>query len=1139
MSLNSLLARLMLVVSIALVPALGFQAYTESEARHARQQLVEDEAMRLMHLVSTEQQRITESAEQVLSLVGTSPAIQDSRWDLCQRLLAGLLEQSPRYVFAAFVGLDGHTICAPHAVDRGIDASNRAYFRLALQTGGFAIGTYVVGDVTGQPSLHMAEPVRGQDGTIIGVVAVALSLDWLGQQLGNLALPPGTVVSILDRNGTFLARRPGGERYTGQRMRPEHRYLLEGNTDKVVTMTSLEGRPLVTAYSPLDSDPKGWVVTVGLDRDLAFADVGKANRAGMLLIIAGAGLALAITYLAGTQLIRRPLDRLFSLADRWRIGDLAARTELPADSSDFGRLGAAFDGMAAALDARERALRSALESTTDGVVALDRAWRFTYLNQHAKDLISRGQDLLGQVVWDVFPGLAGTAFGNAYRAAMDNGEPTQAEGYYGPLDGHFKASIYPSREGVTVFYHDLTPEYRIATALAGSETKLRLAQEAAGIGIWEFNGATRDILWSPEQFRLHGLDPASGAPAFGQWLERVDPEDRPAILIALANAQSTGTVLRLEFRIRRASDGAVRWLAALARRVTNGADEASRLVGVSIDVTERRQAEDDVRRATALLSAVGDCSPDAIYAKDSDGRFLFANPAFLAILGKAADEVIGRTDAEWHHDPQQAEAVMANDRRIIETGRAEVLEEVFDAAGLGRRVFRSAKAPLRLKDGTAVGVVAVSSDITRIKTTEAELRRLTETLETRVRDEVAAREAAQARAAHAERMQALGQLAGGIAHDFNNVLQGVEGAAALIERRPGDEARVRRLARLAMESVERGASITRRLLAFGRRSDLRAEAVDVHALLGGLHEILGHTLGAAIAVQVKIEANVPPILADKGQLETALVNLATNARDAMPNGGRLTLLAENEVAPDCLAGLAPGRYVRLSVADTGAGMDAGTLARAAEPFFTTKGPGAGTGLGLPMAKGFAEQSGGALRVESIPGNGTTISLWLPVAAGSRIAIGEVQSPADAAITSDRPAALARVLLVDDEAVIREVLTEQFEAAGFSVVAASSGEEALSLLAAGTAVDTLVTDLSMPGIDGLTVIRAAQERYPGLPAVLLTGNAGDGVALAVGGAVSGSFSLLRKPVSGEYLIDRVRAGLSARARPCSSPPPVAD
>ena len=217
-------------------------------------------------------------------------------------------------------------------------------------------------------------------------------------------------------------------------------------------------------------------------------------------------------------------------ADRWRTGDLAARTDLPGDNSEYGRLAAAFDGMAAALDARERALRTSLESTTDGVVALDNDWRFTYLNAHAKRLIARGNDLLGRVVWEAFPGLAGTEFGDAYRAAMEHGRPTHAKGYYAPLDGYFEARIFPSEDGVTVFYHDVSEERRIAAALAGSETRLRLAQEAAGFGIWEYDGATGAITWSPEQFRLHGLDPAAGEPSFEQWLDLVEPEDRKSVV---------------------------------------------------------------------------------------------------------------------------------------------------------------------------------------------------------------------------------------------------------------------------------------------------------------------------------------------------------------------------------------------------------------------------------------------------------------------------------------------------------------------------------------------------------------------------------------------------------------------------------
>ncbi|MEO8713718.1 MAG: ATP-binding protein, partial [Acetobacteraceae bacterium] len=261
-------------------------------------------------------------------------------------------------------------------------------------------------------------------------------------------------------------------------------------------------------------------------------------------------------------------------------------------------------------------------------------------------------------------------------------------------------------------------------------------------------------------------------------------------------------------------------------------------------------------------------------------------------------------------------------------------------------------------------------------------RRLNETLEQRVAEEVAARQAAQTRLAHAQRMQALGQLAGGVAHDFNNVLQAVSGGMRLIERRLDDRPAVTHLLAQMTEAVARGAAVTGRLLGFARGDELTAESVDAIALLEELREVLAHTIGTGIAIRVEAADSLPPLQADKRQLETVVVNLATNARDAMAGEGTLTLAAAADRAvPTCLH-LMPGDYVRLSVTDTGTGMDAATLARATEPFFTTKPAGQGTGLGLAMARGFAEQSGGAILVESEPGRGTTVTLWLPRADGT-------------------------------------------------------------------------------------------------------------------------------------------------------------
>jgi signal transduction histidine kinase len=407
---------------------------------------------------------------------------------------------------------------------------------------------------------------------------------------------------------------------------------------------------------------------------------------------------------------------------------------------------------------------------------------------------------------------------------------------------------------------------------------------------------------------------------------------------------------------------------------------------------------------------------------------------------------------------------------------------------------------------------------------QADLRRLNEELEGRVRTEVVAREEAQRRAAQAQRLQALGQLAGGIAHDFNNVLQATAGGAGMIERQAGDEAAVRRFAQLILRASDRGTSVTRRLLGFAKQNDLRAAQVDLVTLFAGLDEMLTHTLGTHIAVQIAIPASLEPAFADRGQLETVLVNLATNARDAMPDGGHLTFAVETEVIETGRhsADLQAGRYLRITVTDTGAGMEPALLARATEPFFTTKGRGQGTGLGLAMARGFAEQSGGALAIDSRPGKGTEVRIWLPVGAAHAPKSDQVPAAPATFAPPSGPVPRLRILLVEDEAIVREVVAAQLSDEGYEVATAQDGTSALALLDGGTQFGSVVTDFNMPGMNGIELIRKIRSRGLTIPTILLTGNAEDDINLTLEPDVAHRFAVIRKPVSGAELADRVVA-----------------
>ncbi len=547
------------------------------------------------------------------------------------------------------------------------------------------------------------------------------------------------------------------------------------------------------------------------------------------------------------------------------------------------------------------------------------------------------------------------------------------------------------------------------------------------------------------------------------------------------------------------------------------------------DITTRKRTDKTLRENEARLrDLVHTLDLAALTVHDLDGQITFWSQGCETLFGWTAEEAVG----------QLSHLLLATG---FPTSRADMnaaLErdghwdgDLVHTCRDGRRIVVSARKVLRRDaDGQPLKVTESLTDVTALRQVEADLHRLNSDLEQRVAHEVAAREAAQVRAAHAERMQALGQLAGGIAHDFNNMLQAVAGGAALIDRRPHDPVAVRRLAHIITDAAARGTSVARRMLAFAHRSDLAAESIEPADLLEGLREICVYTLGAAIRVELALPAGLPSLLADKGQLETALVNLATNARDAMPDGGLLTLAAGTEVVPpesDHSAVLSPGTYVWLSVRDTGTGMERSALARAAEPFFTTKGVGKGTGLGLSMVKGFVEQSGGGFAIESTLGVGTVVTLWLPraiVDAGKGGQMDYEQDKIEPLVGQDA----GRVLLVDDDRLVRETLAAQLEDAGYAVLPAADGSEAVSLLEQGHAVDIMITDLSMPGMSGLALIRNAQAMRPGLPAILLTGYSGDAAALAVDGAVSGSYSLISKPVPGVQLIGRVAAMMEAVA-----------
>ena len=392
----------------------------------------------------------------------------------------------------------------------------------------------------------------------------------------------------------------------------------------------------------------------------------------------------------------------------------------------------------------------------------------------------------------------------------------------------------------------------------------------------------------------------------------------------------------------------------------------------------------------------------------------------------------------------------------------EILE--MDDPDDGKRWFEAKFAPLFGPDGKKIGAYQFAYDVTGRMSDQKRLADAT------------------ARMHEMAKLETLGQLTGGVAHDFNNLLTPIVGALDMLRRQHEGEERSKRLIGGAMQAAERAATLVQRLLSFARRQHLEARTVDVKELVEGMQDLMQRTIGPHIQVLVETSDDLPPARIDPGQLELAILNLAVNARDAMGGGGQLKIRLDEATIGQAGDGLEPGRYIRLAVKDSGVGMDELTLKRAIEPFFTTKGQGEGTGLGLSMVHGLAAQSGGALKIRSRVGKGTTAELWLPAADG------RAEELADRDDSLPSQPRRATILLVDDEDLVRQATAEMLKEMGHRVVEAGSGAAALSQLGPDAEFDLIITDYLMPGLRGSEVIEEARRLHPNLPALLMTGYA---------------------------------------------------
>ncbi|MBN2973035.1 PAS domain S-box protein [Roseomonas aeriglobus] len=617
--------------------------------------------------------------------------------------------------------------------------------------------------------------------------------------------------------------------------------------------------------------------------------------------------------------------------------------------------------------------------------------------------------------------------------------------------------------------------------LRANEEQLRLAVEAAEIGLWDVDEVNGTMFWPPRVKAMFGIS-ADRPVSMADYYAGLHPDDFDATAAAYAAAADPArrALYDVEYRTIGKEDGVVRWVAAKGRGVFEG-DRCVRVIGTAIDITARKQTEQALRdlnetleeRIAAglaerkLLADVIENTTAIIFVADLDFRWLAINraaaTAFESVYG--VRPTIGRSMLEaLDHLPEERAQVERVWGRAL-AGEEFTLTEEFGDPRFGRRCFEITFSTLRDPDGRRVGAYQIVHDVTERL---AEQRRLAE---------------AEEQLRQAQKVEALGQLTGGVAHDFNNLLTPIIGSLDLLTRRQIGTDRERQLIAGAFQSAERARTLVQRLLAFARRQPLQPTAIDIRALIAGMGELVASTSGPQVQVIVDAPDDLPPAQADFNQVEMALLNLSVNARDAMPDGGTLRITAAARRLERKSHDLRAGDYVMISVADTGVGMDEETMARAIEPFFSTKGIGKGTGLGLSMVHGLAQQLGGALRIFSQPRLGTNIEMWLPTAT-MRAPTPSDTRPADA----DCPGGRGTALLVDDEPAVRATTAHMLEEFGYGVIEANSAEEALPLLRERSDITLLVTDHLMPGMDGMELVRVARSIAPTLPALVVSGYA---------------------------------------------------
>ena len=637
--------------------------------------------------------------------------------------------------------------------------------------------------------------------------------------------------------------------------------------------------------------------------------------------------------------------------------------------------------------------------------------------------------------------------------------------------------------------------------LRRSESSLADAQRIAHLGNWDWDIVHNELRWSDEIHRIFGLAPQEFGATYEAFLASVHPDDREFVKKSVNEAFYEKKPYNIDHRIV-LPDGSERLVHERAEVTFDEAGKPTRMVGTVYDITERKRAEDALRKSEERFRRIFYDSQVGMTLTTADTRFVQVNKAFLNMLGYTEEELLGLSVSKIvHSDDWQDHLPVAEQ---VEKGELDFFEH--EKRLLHKRgheiLCLTSVSIIRDNTGKILFSLGQYIDLTERRKLEEQFRQ-------------------------AQKMEAIGRLAGGVAHDFNNLLMVMRGYTELLLNRLKPNDPLRSNAEEIQKAADRATSLTRQLLAFSRKQMLQPRVLDFNTVAADMEKMLRRLIGEDIELVTALDSALGRVKADPGQIEQVVMNLAVNARDAMPQGGKLTLETSNVELTEAFARqhpeVTPGPYVLLAVSDTGCGMDAETQTRVFEPFFTTKEKGKGTGLGLSTVYGIIKQSGGYIWVHSEAGQGTTFEIYLPRVEDAVTADQEEQ------VTSQPPSGSETVLLVEDEAPVRKLAREFLQSTGYTVLEAEGPVEALQLSQQHQGpIHLMVTDVVMPKMSGQDLARSLAPQRPEMRVIYISGYT-DNFA-GRDGVVSENTIFLQKPFSLGELARKVRETLEEAKRP---------